>query len=304
MDHPSSCPKGTGIDGAYAFCRMDKITQLPEELLSTIMGSLDVRSLCAARLVCKELRKSASGHLKALELNWAELPEACLTDFGQFAGVTRLTVSGDISLDSASVGLIAHPRIAPLVTHVHMTRFMYVEQADTLPLLMHLPKLHSLRLCATMCEVELLPVGLKDLILSHHMHQSASPLTRFTALTGLQLDLFMDGASVEPLTGCQNLRSLRLSRVECKYDRFKVVSMLTMLSSLALKLYCQQEAGATIFTNLASLTQLSQLELSEQPQVVTHESLACLSLLTNMTRLCLVGCRLDGSVAGSPTLRC
>jgi hypothetical protein len=108
---------GAGTDLPHTFCRMRRLRELPEELRWTIMGFLDVWTLCTARLVCKSFRACAGSHFTALYLRSSTLEENPTTDFTQFSGATHLAV--DVSYDR-DVCLLAHPRIAPVVTHVRL----------------------------------------------------------------------------------------------------------------------------------------------------------------------------------------
>ncbi len=145
------------------------MTQLPGELLWTIMGFMDVRSLCTARLVCKQFRDSASAHVKALEVDCKELYLAARSNFTQFAGLTRLVVVSSVFGGGAPcMRLVALPSIAPFVTHVNMFFFSAEQRREVLPHLMLLPKLRSLRLRTGMDRGIPLPSGLEELHLERY----------------------------------------------------------------------------------------------------------------------------------------
>jgi hypothetical protein len=170
------------------FCRMRQLTELPEELLWTIMGVLDVWALCTARLVCKSFHACASGHFKALYPRCSTLELNPGTDFMQFSGATHFAV--DVGTDS-HLRLLAHPRFARVVTHIRLRSISLrdLPYGHNLAQLTLLPKLRTVSVPAGLPAVQLLPVGLEELVLRDSMKENPSPLTRFSALTSLDLQV-------------------------------------------------------------------------------------------------------------------
>jgi hypothetical protein len=298
----ASCPQGRATDLSYMFCRACGMAQLPEELLFTIMGLLDVLSLCTARLVSRQFRQSASGYLKALHLDWADLAPSI--NFTHFAGLTRLAVSSTDVSAHFSIALIAHPRIAPFITHLDMRHLTPMEMTAAVARLPRLPKLRALRLRGGMAAMESLPLWLEELHVTSRdfWPGGASLLTRLSGLTSLHLDMLVGEASVRSLAGLPNLCSLRLLLDYCP-SHSGVLTTLTSLTSLTVQLSCSMLSGNTIFSELARLTGLSHLEVIDHHRgvVMRHGDLASLASLTALTCLSLKA-RLAACVAGSSAL--
>ncbi len=285
-------------------CRKNGIRQLPEELLFTILGFLDWWSLCTARLVCRQFRQSASGHMKALRFDWAELHLALGISFTYFSSLTRVAVSSRDIWAPRCIGVIAHPRIAPFITHVEMPELSPMEVTVALPLLMSLPKLRSLSLRACINDMQLLPLWLEDLHVSsgwNFLRADASPLTRLSRLTSLDLRMEVREPTLRSLAGLANLRSLRLSEQRYDLPASGVLSTFTTLTSLTLHLSCCTQPRTTIFPDLARLTGLSHLELKDLEMSVRGQDVACLSSLTALTCLRLMA-SFAACVAGSSSL--
>ncbi len=271
--------------------------QLPEELLWTILGSLDVASLCTARLACRLFRQSASGHLKALHIKDEALENGLGSNFSQFAGLTRLEVSVSGRLGARYMGLLQHHRIGPFITHVSVFHYPHRGPED-LAHLMRLPKLRSLRLQADMNDVQLLPLGLQELHLEIGNQEDVSPLTRFSGLTELEMTVSESAPGLGSLTALRALRCLRLY-----WEEWEVSSSHGgPLTSLSLVLEREATREATLFSGLACLTGLSHLDVADTGRDVTRENLACLSHLTKLTCLGLVGSHTADCVGGSSVL--
>jgi hypothetical protein len=75
-----------------------------------------------------------------------------------------------------------------------------------------------------------------------------------------------------------------------------------MLTSLTLKCPFRTMPDSAFYVDLGHLTGLSHLEAPRLCWDPTHADVACLSSLTNLTSLDLVGCRLAGCVADSSAL--
>ncbi len=284
--------------------RMNGLAQLPEEVLWTMLGFLDVRGLCTARLVCKHFHRSASRHLKALQLVGTALGDAPSTNFSQFTGLTRLAVCVTTYWEP-QYDLLMHPRIAPFVTDIDIYRAPHHRQPEDLAHVVLLPKLRALRLEAEMEDVQVLPVGLEELHFRSPFGEDVSPLTRFSRLTELEMTVRDSASGLGSLTGLCKLRCLRLTCPDhggvTSLHR-GLLSLLTRLTSLVLALAPYRTRELRRLTDLAHLTGLSHLELSRRDNEMTREDLACLSGLTNLTCLSLVGFVLGDSVAGSSAL--
>jgi hypothetical protein len=284
--------------------------QLPEELQWEIMGFLSVRSLCTARLVSKHFHRSASGHLKALRIDCTSLQQPPTTRFTQLSGLTRVNVSIE---DDAQLHLLAHPNIAPVITHVTVERVMSLHRLAPLSLatsgielapndLAHLkllPKLRSLSLEGDIRNIDLVPLGLEGLVLWGGISGSVSPLTRLLWLTRLTIHVQGTVSSVGSLTALLNLRFLRIL---CESGPPSMLSSLTTLRELILIIFGTGRPVGSIFSDLVHLTGLSDLMVPHSDVDLRLEDLACLAHLTKLTGLRLDGSTLAECVAGSSVL--
>ncbi len=267
------------------YCRTNWWEDLPGDLLAEILGTLDVLTLCTARLVCNRFRQGSLSHVKALRLDFRALEQHPTVDLTQFTALTHLEVVGD---NESRLDLLAHPKIARLVTHVRVEGICIqdVPKREQLAHLSALGKLRVLHLPVNAHEFELLPLGLERLCISNTIQVNASPLTRFSGLTGLRIDV-ASGAlpSVASLTGLGNLRSLVLSMEPSDLES---LSTFTMLSSLDLVISSDTRPN-TLYQDLSHLTLLSHLRLGfSGGRLYTdarHQDLACIGHLTNLTCL-------------------
>jgi hypothetical protein len=269
-----------------------------------MMGFLDMLTLCTARVVCKRFCRCASPHLKALELDWAALEQQPTANLTQFSGLTRLEVSLQTGSD---LYLLAHPTIAPVVTHIQLWEFLSQGRQKTQELahLALLPKLRSLRVQhaeGDFSSIELLPLGLKELAIGDPELgnvKDASPITRFSKLTSLAIGMRGGpGDSIGNLTSLLNLRSLNVG----SFSAVGVLSRFTMLTSLTWLGYRNGLNQEIIFHELGHLSGLSQLEVSTMWRDVGLDELSCLARLTGLTCLKMGECVFPESVAGSSAL--
>jgi hypothetical protein len=292
------------------------VTALPEEMLWTILGYLDLRTLCTARIVCKRFRHVGAGNFKTLQLDCAGLRQNPKTDFTHFSGLTHLCVS--LESDS-SLPLLTQPGIAPLVTHVRLNQTSPGDQrhAGGLALLALLPKLRSLSIPGDFGHViRFVPAGLEELILPTPIRRDAdaSALTRLSGLTslvfhgnlhaaaspslGLDKKPPLQAASNVPSNhGQGNQRPHQLTTFPSPSD---VLSTFTKLRSL-IWFVSSSSGGGTGFHGLGQLTGLSQLKVSS-PGEVGLEFMANIASLSGLTSLDLSGCTLAWEAGASSAL--
>jgi hypothetical protein len=276
--------------------------ELPEELLVTKMGLMDDRTLCTTRLACKRFRKYSLTHLKALHLDCETLEQHPTSDFTLFPAVTQCAVSFR-SVSRLHLAIAGHPRVAPIITHIHVRAFHCPEAqiVESLAQLMHLPRLRSLSLPAVerdLCKKLSLPLGLEELkmALPHgdvgqrplgEGMWDVSPLTRCCKLTGLEVHVGYNALlSVGSLASLSSLRSLKLTSYPSATEE---VSRLTMLTSLTWVLSASLHEVVVGFHSLVHLTGLSQLKVGRSGWGVTHDEVASLSHLTRLTCLDIQG---------------
>jgi hypothetical protein len=245
------------------------------------MKFLDVRALCMARIVCKHLCRSASGHIKALHPDCTALEQPVTSNFSQLSVLTHLMVS---LRGKARLHLLGHSKVASLVTHVHLPRHGPDTQGtEGLSQLMLLPKLRSLTLQAELHEVDLVPLSLEELYLMAPIQQNVASLARFTCLTTLGIKLRAGaGQSLGSLACLDNLRSLLLS---CGVSALRALREFTMLTRLLWNVQYDSHNQGNIFNVVGGLTGLSELKLLNLGRGVTRDHLARLSVLTGLTHL-------------------
>jgi hypothetical protein len=270
-------------------------------VLWTILGFLDLRTLRTARLVCRQFRESASGHLKALQLNCSDLEQPYTGSLTRLSGLKRLTL---VIEKRQQLHLLAEPGIAPFITHVRLgwECFWDVQKEEMLSRLMLLPMLLSLTLPVEMCNFELLPIQLEELHLPYPVEKDVSSLTRFRGLTTLGIVLSGGPPAGQSLGTLTCLRSLRSLTICCGVSASLVLGRFTMLTSLAWNVGFDDQSPGDMFLEMAHLTGLSELRLSSIFGEVRQEHLACLSPLTELTCLGLNECDLADDVAGSGAL--
>jgi hypothetical protein len=239
---------------SYLFVsRVNWWENLPEELLSTILGTLDVRPLCTARLVCGRFRQSSLTHVKALRLDCETLQQHPTSNFTQFTGLTHLKVTIN---RTGRLHLLAHPRIAPLITHIHIPghRDVEVPGAEELPHLNSLLKLRTLDFWGYRHQAQDLQAWLEELRVGNSMNLSnlthLSQLTRIKMIAGRQ-----EAEALGSLTGLRNLCCLDLRTETTALEVLSHLSRLTKLSLDALNIINYP----LMFRDLAQLTGLCDL---------------------------------------------
>jgi hypothetical protein len=268
------------------------VSELPEELLWTILGLLDLRTLCTARLTCKHFRQLGAAHLKSLQLDCITLEQHIATDYTQFSGVTRL----DVCVSSTCrLRLLTHPKVAPVITHVQLQQFSCNsrDMAEELAILGLLPKLLSLSVHSgdgDVCNLGLLPLGLEELTINKPSMclrfpgvEDASPLSRLSKLASLKVNMALDaGGSVGFLS---SLRDLHTLHVECCPSVFVPLSALPMLTSLTWEADDRQTRRGHLFKKLTLLTGLRRLKVSYDGYDISHEDLSCMASLSKLSCL-------------------
>jgi hypothetical protein len=249
-------------------------------------------------------------HLEALCIPSTTLQRPPSNIFTQVSALTRVKVSVE---DDAQLHLLAHPGVAPFITHVEVERVMSVNTLAPLSLdcpgnelapndlahLKRLPKLRSLSLLDGISKAELLPVRLEELKLWGQFSGSVSPLTHLVGLTHLAINVRATVSSLESLTALSNLRS---SRIICESGAPAMLSTLTMLTELILNVCGTRRTEGSMFSELVHLTRLSKLFVPHSEVGLTLEDVACLAHLTRLTLLRLDGSTLAECVRGSSVL--
>jgi hypothetical protein len=274
------------------------------------MGFLSVRSLCTARLVSKDLHRSASGYLKALWIPCATIQQPPSNTFPQLSVLTRVKVSVE---DIAQLHLLAHPRIAPYITHVKMERDIVNSLAplslaspndelapNDLAHLNLLPKLRSLSLRADISNINLFPLTLENLLLWKTIPGSVSPLTRLSGLR--KLTFIAMGGAVSSLGSLTALMNLRVLTIACESGPPGMLSILTRLTELCVIILGTRAAVGSDFSVLVHLTGLFELTVPHSKVDLRLEDLAWLTYLTKLTGLSFRLSPLAECVAGSSVL--
>jgi hypothetical protein len=98
-------------------CRRNWLVDLPEELLWTIMGLLDMPSLRTVRLVSKGLCQAASGRVESASLHTSDLHEPPLSFLNRFTGLAAISVT---TSNNDRLQVLAQPGMAATVTSLNM----------------------------------------------------------------------------------------------------------------------------------------------------------------------------------------
>ncbi len=99
-------------DGLMVGCRLGAFDSLPTELWETIIGYLDVRNLCMARLVCTLFCNAASRFLHSVQISGDDLRSAAPITFPKLSQVRLSCGYGD------DFSVIAQPPFRDAVTHL------------------------------------------------------------------------------------------------------------------------------------------------------------------------------------------
>jgi hypothetical protein len=219
-----------------------------------ILGFLDVRTLCTARLVCTRFRVAASRLIHSIKLSAPDLRTRPDTNFNSFPKLQRVFIRGELPEDC---DLLALPGICDAVTHVEV-----FQRGVPAPLLPPLPNLVSLDVRA--CHIEqgfwhdsLFPITLQELKLNGAIPcADAERLTRLTRLTGLCICLPPD--LHEPFEGVTALTTLRELVVCGPPTQIPYLGKLTLLTRLSF-LMTSFDPGLSPDLDLAPLTCLQNL---------------------------------------------
>ncbi len=148
--------------------------------------------------------------------------------------------------------------------------------------------------------VTFLPSKLEELCLRSCIHEDLSPLTDLSGLSRVELRL---GEGAESSLGClSGLRSLRFLGLLCDFAPSGLLTTFKTLSRLTVVFYQGGLPEVSLLPDLAKLTGLSHLKLSDLQRAVSRRDFACLSHLTRLTGLDMTGCKLADTVRSSCAL--
>jgi hypothetical protein len=162
-------------------CSLGPFEYLPPELLETILGTLDVRTLCTARLVCTRFSVAASRFICSITLSAKDLRSRPNTNLDSFPKLSQVT---DVA--ERDYGVVAHPLVRDAATEV-LLLLQPAKCWSPLPRLPPLPNLVSVTVPKySRLQGLFFPQTLQELNLGPPVLCSdAHPLTRLTRLTGL-----------------------------------------------------------------------------------------------------------------------
>ncbi len=265
--------------------------------LETIVGSLDVRTLCTARLVCRSFSQLASGLLHTLKLPAKDLPErrsflprllsSPAVGFSHFPKARRVTISG-VKPDNGDFQRLTHPNVRAAVTdlEVILCRVSGELKRFTLPTLSNLRSLTVPHYGASQCLT--LPTTLQELSLEGCVAcPSAEALMGLTNLTSLTVSVSaaLDLSSHPSCHSLTVLSALQRLTISCRESSMPSVTMLTQLTHLV---WLPNDRGPgqsllpfTAFQKLAHLgigVHISSLGFESISRITTLRSLDIASL--------------------------
>jgi hypothetical protein len=255
-------PAGRDItDRLFASCSLGAFDAVPPDVVETILGSLDLRTLCTTRLVCKLFRASASQFLHSLKLFPKDVRFHRKPNFSNFP-----KLSGVSLLDVAEVDfpLLAQPAVRDAVTHVRLVLGRVHPSQETVGAPMPpLPNLVSLTvLNSDMGKCVPFPLTLKELYLDERTSYPHADVSALTGLTRLHVNLFDDMRTLfDGLTAMTTLRHLEISGPKLLIP---VLEKLTQLTHLRFRI---REGGQNVLlTRLTCLGKLLHLEIKSDDE--------------------------------------
>jgi hypothetical protein len=169
-------------------CSLGVLDSLPPELLETILGTLDVRHLCTARLVCTRFHVAASQFIHSITLSANHLRRHPETNLNSFPKLTRVMVVSD-GKRKEDFAALTHPGVYNAVTHMDVKMYLHVHK-KVLFVVPPLPNLVSMPVTMYGFDISLLqfPLTLRELDLDDVVTVlEAEPITHLTRLTSLRI---------------------------------------------------------------------------------------------------------------------
>jgi hypothetical protein len=232
----------------------------PPEILEKVLGSLDMRTLCTARLICKTLSTAASRWVHTIRVSAEYLREHPDTSFSHFPCLAQVAIAGVLIED---LPLLASPAVAHAVTDVEIQlidRPPSDSSRGPRPTLPHLPKVRSLEIRRFGIENDFyFPASLQELVLRDWVcSHNGDAVLRLTGLTNLNLTVHdrlwsRSDHSFEELTTLTALRKLQIGGLMSILPCVAALPLLTHLD------WACQESGNAPPLDLAPLTRLPNL---------------------------------------------
>jgi hypothetical protein len=264
-------------------CRLGDFDSLPAELWETIIGFLDLRNLCTARLVSTFCRDEGARFLRSVKLEAEDVrrrPDLSLDKFPQLRRVALYGVEKDFPL-------IAQSPFCKAVTH--FTTSVWPSQMPTGAPLPPLPNLTSLTVYhgaanAAVDYSALFPTTLEELLLEWRAACSMSAaLQSLTKLTYLRAPVrYNTHDPFSTLLGLTTLRRLEIEGDESLFDFVTELPLLThlRLRTMGVELEWNQNLDLGPFTRLQKLVHLGiALEAVVPHQMSAIASIPCLKSL-------------------------
>ncbi len=233
--------------------RLGQFDPLPPELLLLVLGHLDARTLCTARLVCRPFSHAARACVPALGLSADDLRLLPETDFSRFSTVNRVTIHGVTDAD-VGVRMLAHPKLCDIVSELKVVEYNWFAGFNLPPL----PNLTSMTVVGyAFPQWNLFPTTLQQLVLDQaHDCSYEHALDGLARLTSLRVSLANGHNSAEVLAVPSALRKLV---VRCKWSRMPCLRKLTLLTHFTwdpVDEYPREVVRLGTFTRLQNLAHL------------------------------------------------
>ncbi len=194
------------------------------------ISSLDVRTLCTARLVCRPFRQAASSHLTSLTLSAGYLRSHPDISFGNLPNVNRVTIS-HVDCEAGDLQMLGHHNICNAVTDMKLVNYRETTTTSILPDFPNLKAMtvHEETNWNTVRQLRRFPSTLQELLLEDSLAvPRADALNCLTRLTSLSLQMVRDQQL--PCRALSIFSALRRLDISCTWEDMPSFSELTQLT--------------------------------------------------------------------------
>jgi hypothetical protein len=234
--------------------------RFPPEILEKVLGSLDMRTLCTARLVCKTLSSAASRWVHSIRVSAEYLREHPDTNFGHFPCLAQVAIAGILIED---LPLLALPAVANAVTDVdiQLVDHPLSSSRGPRPTLPRFPNMRSMEIRRFELDNDFdFPPSLQKLVLEDWLcDRNGDAVLRLTGLTSLRLAVYDRQHSAHAFEGLTTLTGLRKLDITGPASMLPCMGALLLLTHLDWACHPHRDSPDTQPIDLAPLTRLQDL---------------------------------------------